>query len=171
MDAYETSSRYNIAETCAASISLDDLHGLSEKPSSASAILPLSTKLTYGAIRGTDTLCSNLSQLYSAKTQDPLPKENILITAGAIAANFLVLYSLLGPGDHVICHWPTYQQLYAVPASLGAEVSLWKAIENRGWHLDIEELEAMIKPKTKLIIIKWSIILSLCISDFWQQSE
>ena len=30
MDKYETRAKYNIAETCAASISIDDLIGLSE---------------------------------------------------------------------------------------------------------------------------------------------
>ena len=159
MDTYETSAKYNIAETCAAPISLDDLHRLSEKPDSA--ILPLSTKLTYGSIRGSDSLRSNLSELYSAKTTAPLPKENILVTAGAIAANFLVLYALLKPGDHVICHWPTYQQLYSVPASLGAEVSLWKARELFSWDLDIKELEAMIQPSTKMIIIKLSCLVEI----------
>ncbi len=54
----------------------------------------------------------------------------------------------------MICHYPTYQQLYSVPESLGAEVSLWKAREEKHWQLDIEELKGLIKPgKTKLIII------------------
>jgi len=63
---------------------------------------------------------------------------------------------LVGPGDHVICHYPTYQQLYSVPTSLGAEVSLWKSDAGNGWQLDIEELERLIRPNTKLIIIKYA---------------
>jgi DNA-binding transcriptional MocR family regulator len=96
-----------------------------------------------------------------------LPKENILITPGAIQANFLLLYTLVGPGDHVICHYPTYQQLYSVPASMGAEVSLWKSKETDGWQLDLEELKSLIRPNTKLIIIKFVMSLAeLCCSAF-----
>ena len=75
-------------------------------------------------------------------------------TPGAIAANHLVLYSLLKPGDHVICHYPTYQQLYSVPESLGAEVSLWKSNPEKNWLPDFEELKGLIRDNTKLIIIK-----------------
>lgn len=86
----------------------------------------------------------------------PLPADNILITPGAIAANHLVFYSLLGPGDHVICHYPTYQQLYAVPASLGAEVDLWRADPAKKWIPDLEDLKQHLKPNTKMIIIKYA---------------
>ena len=153
MDKYEGTAKYNIAETCAASISLNDLKDLSSDEKSS--IIQLDKKLTYGAICGSDQLLSNLSALYSLKVATPLPKENILVTPGAISANFILFYALLSKGDHVICHYPTYQQLYSVPESLGAEVSLWKASEKDGWRLDIEELKGLIRPNTKMIIIKY----------------
>ncbi|OQE22379.1 hypothetical protein PENSTE_c010G06593 [Penicillium steckii] len=153
MDKYELTAKYNIAETCCASVSVDDLRALSEDKETDPLGQLQSTKLTYGAIRGSDKLRETLSNLYSVKTPARLPKEDILITSGAIQANFLVLYSLVGPGDHVICHYPTYQQLYSVPASLGAEVSLWKSNESNEWQLDIEELKSLIRPNTKMIII------------------
>jgi DNA-binding transcriptional MocR family regulator len=152
MDAYEKNCKFNVAETCCASVSIDDLRQLS----SEKELNPLltSTKLTYGAIRGSDQLRDNLSSLYSAKWNSKLPIENVLIMSGAIQANFLLHYTLIGPGDHVICHYPTYQQLYSVPESLGAEVSLWKAKEEDGWKLDVKELESLVKPNTKMIILK-----------------
>ena len=157
MDRYETTATYNIAETCSASVSLDDLKHICEDKS----INPLSTalsatKLTYGPSRGSEQLRTTLADLYSAKTPTPLPADNVLITTGAILANFILLYTLVGPGDHVICHYPTYQQLYSVPASLGAEVSLWRSREEDGWKLDVEELESLIRPNTKLIILKYA---------------
>lgn len=150
-------AKYNIAETCAASISIEDLKDLSETKSET--ILPLSTKLVYGPIRGSDKLRTNLSRLYSAKTASPLPLENVLVTPGGIAANFLALYTLVGKGDHVICVHPTYQQLYSVPASLGAEVSLWHFREDKKWQLHVEELKPLIRPNTKMIILKYIIAL------------
>jgi len=153
MDEYETTAKYNIAETCCASISVEQLQELSEDKSTK--ILNTSRKLTYGSIRGSDALRANLSRLYSSKVGTPLSADNVLIMPGAIAANNLLFYSLIGPGDHVICHYPTYQQLYSVPKSLGAEVDLWKARPEKDWIPDIEELKGLIKPNTKLIVIKY----------------
>lgn len=105
----------------------------------------------YGAIRGSERLRKNLAQLYS--TKKPMSADNLLITPGAIAANMTAFYGLIGKGDHVICHYPTYQQLFEVPISLGAEVDFWRAREEKKWQLDIEELKALIRPNTKMIII------------------
>jgi hypothetical protein len=74
MDAYETKCQYNIAETCAASISLDQLREISEDKSRD--ILDTSKILNYGDIRGSDALRNNLARLYSARTASPLTAES-----------------------------------------------------------------------------------------------
>jgi aspartate/methionine/tyrosine aminotransferase len=101
------------------------------------------------------------NSLSSAATIDDtgLPADNVLVTPGAIHANFLLLYTLVSAGDHVICHYPTYQQLYSVPEALGAEVSLWRAREESGWQLRTEDLMDLLRPNTKLIILKLVIYL------------
>lgn len=153
MDKYETTPGVlNIAETCVASISIDDLVALCEDPN-LEPPLKTSTKLTYGPIRGSDALRDRLASLYSVRVSSPLPAENVLITPGAIAANFLLFYTLIGPGDHVVCVYPTYQQLYSVPESLGAEVSLWKLKRENKYIPDLEELKTLVKENTKMIII------------------
>lgn len=112
-----------------------------------------STKLTYGAIRGSEKLRGLVASLFEGETAASLSGENVLITQGAILANFLLLYTLIGPGDHVVCVYPTYQQLYGVPKSLGAEVSLWKLKEDHGFVPDVTELESLVKSNTKMIIL------------------
>lgn len=151
MDRHETKCKYNIAETCAASISIDELQALAEDKERP--VFQTSQALTYGAIRGSDELRSHLARLYSARIANPLSAESILTTTGAIQANYLVAYALVGPGDHVICHYPTYQSLYEVPKQLGAEVDLWTATPENGWIPDIDELKKLIKSNTKLIVI------------------
>ncbi|KAF2034347.1 PLP-dependent transferase [Setomelanomma holmii] len=151
MDAHENDCKYNIAETCCASISVNELRELSENK--GREVLDTSKVLTYGAIRGSEELRNNLARLYSAKVASPLSPDNILTTPGAIQANYLTTYALVGTGDHVICHYPTYQSLYEVPKQLGAEVDLWKATPENEWVPKIENLKALIKPNTKLIII------------------
>lgn len=142
----------NIAETCAASVSVEDLQALSTDKSGASP-LSLSRKLTYGAIRGSDTLRERVAALYDSDDWAPLAANNIMITQGAIVANFLLFYTLIGPQDHVICVYPTYQQLYGVPESLGAEVSLWKLKKENGYVPDVDELGTLARPNTKMIVL------------------
>ena len=151
MDAHENNCKYNVAETCCASISIDQLRELSEDKTRE--VFNTSKPLTYGAIRGSDELRNNLARLYSAKVTTPLSPDNILTTPGAIQANYLTTYTLVGEGDHVICHYPTYQSLYEVPKQMGAEVELWKGQPENGWVPSIDDLKALIKPNTKLIII------------------
>ncbi|RFU77831.1 aminotransferase class i and ii [Trichoderma arundinaceum] len=149
MDDYENiPAILNIAETCAASVSIDELVQLSEDKT----VNPLQTGtvLTYGAIRGSSTLRERIASLYE---EEQLSADNVLITQGAIAANFLVFYSLVGPGDHVICVYPTYQQLFSVPESLGAEVSLWRLRAENRFIPDVDELQKLVKSNTKMIVI------------------
>lgn len=133
-------------------MSIDDLGALSKKKDTASPV-NLSTKLTYGAIRGSEKLRGLVAALFENETSAPLPADKILITQGAIVANFLLLYTLIGPGDHVVSVYPTYQQLYGVPQSLGAEVSLWKLRRDNGYVPDVTELESLVKSNTKMIIL------------------
>lgn len=159
MDRYETTPGViNIAETCCASISVDDLISLNTD-NSPSSPLQLSKKLTYGDILGSKTLRQRVASLLNRDLNlyspdlEPLTAENVIITQGAIAANFLVFYTLVGPGDHVISVYPTYQQLYSVPESLGAEVSLWKLKAENGYVPDVEELEGLVKSNTKVCCV------------------
>ncbi|KAM0554910.1 hypothetical protein ACHAPJ_006646 [Fusarium lateritium] len=154
MDKYETTPGVlNIAETCAASVSIDDLVGMSINKDPADPV-PINTsmKLTYGPILGSQPLRERVAA-HCSSGEIALTAENVILTQGAIGANFLALYTLVGPGDHVICVYPTYQQLYDTPRSLGAEVALWKLRENNGFVPDVTELASLIKTNTKMIII------------------
>ena len=61
MDKWEKGAKYNVAETCSDPVSIDELREISEDKSSP---LDLSTKMTYGAIRGSDRLRGTLANLY-----------------------------------------------------------------------------------------------------------
>lgn len=139
----------NVAETCSASISIEELVDLCEDPD-ISGPIDLSRALTYGDILGSDMLRSHIANLLSRDSATPLPAEHVIVTQGAIAANYLVFYSLVEPGDHIVCVYPTYQQLYSVPESLGAEVSLWKLKEENGYMPDVSELDGLVKSNTKV---------------------
>ncbi|KAH7153030.1 pyridoxal phosphate-dependent transferase [Dactylonectria macrodidyma] len=152
MDKYETTPGVlNIAETCAASVSVDDLVRMCKDPA-ALGPLDTSVKLTYGPIVGSQALRERAAA-HCSSDGEQVSADNVIITQGAIGANFLALYALLGPGDHVVCVYPTYQQLYEVPRSLGAEVSLWRLRAEDGFVPQVDALRSLIKENTKMIII------------------
>lgn len=169
MDAYETTPGVlNIAETCACSISISqlaDFHSKS-KDGLAPPVVDFSTPMTYGAIRGSDELRRNITALYPEERGEgdndgasgSLVPEDVIVTPGAIAANHLVLYTLVGPGDHVVCVFPTYQQLYTIPETLGAEVSLWKLKAEDRYVPDVAELEKLIKKNTKVWVLGFHLL-------------
>ena len=65
MDEYETQATLNLAETCCASISLDDLRDLSDDKQTE--IVSAKAKMTYGEIPGLKELRVNLANLYSSR--------------------------------------------------------------------------------------------------------
>ena len=67
---------------------------------------------------------------------------------------FVAMNCLLDAGDHVIAGYPIYQPLYQVADSIGCSVSYWKA-NPEGWYFDVDELEALIQPNTRLIVINF----------------
>ncbi|HJT12780.1 MAG TPA: aminotransferase [Dongiaceae bacterium] len=147
MNQYETQCTYNLAETCVESLTVAQLLDLAGKRSAIlEELLPL--KLTYGAIEGSERLRGNIASLYAR--QKP---ENVTITHGAIGANMLVYATLVEPGDRVISVLPTYQQHYSIPESFGAEVQVHKLREENSFLPDLDEIERMITPNTRLIAL------------------
>ena len=73
---------------------------------------------------------------------------------GAQEAIFDYMNVMLEKGDHVICMFPAYQSLYEGAVAEGCEGSKWNLRNDaRGWSIDFDELEALISPDTKLIIV------------------
>ncbi|KAF2792102.1 putative aspartate aminotransferase [Melanomma pulvis-pyrius CBS 109.77] len=153
MDEYEkTLGVLNIAETCVASVSVHDLVSFCEDKTLSSPV-DFPKKLTYGPIPGSQRLRERIAAVYNNNsTLATLGADDVLVTQGTIGANFLLLYTLVNPGDHIVCMYPTYQQLYDVTRSLGAEVSLWRLREDNAWVPDLKELEGLVKPNTKIRI-------------------
>ena len=147
MDEHETKVELNIAETCVQPFVVKEFLELMEYEN---FFEDFKTKqLTYGHISGSPELRQGIANLY-----DTLNKDNILITGGAIGANFLVFYSLIEPGDGVVSIFPAYQQLYSTARSFGADVRLWKMKYENNWEPSIDELTSMVDKKTKMIYPK-----------------
>ncbi len=149
MTTYELQVEYDIAESGIAPLSVRDLLNL-EPAEARDATLQrlLDLRLGYSEATGTLKLRSLLAATYADCESD-----NILVTTGAIEANFLLFNVLLQAGDHVVAPYPAYQQLYSVPRALGCDVSLWRIRPETGFCYDVADLERLIRPGTRLIVI------------------
>ena len=145
MNEWETRCTYNLAETCVASISVEELLALSGGSADDLSGL-LSMKLTYGDIEGSPRLRTAIANLYTNQCA-----ENITVTHGTIAANMLVHKAIVEPDDHVLSIVPTYQQHYSIPKSIQADVTTLALREEDGFLPNLEALKASVKPNTKLI--------------------
>lgn len=148
MNLWETKCTYNVAETCVYSLSLDQLFELTGGDKQAFLDAFAARRLTYGDIEGRPDLLSGIAKLY--RTVAP---EHIIPTHGAAGANALVLSTLVNPGDHVVSVMPTYQQLYSIPEMCGAAVDVLHLEKENGYHVDVEALDALCTPETKVICI------------------
>lgn len=148
MNEYEDNARYNIAETCVDSVSVDELFALTGEDKEAFLKEICARRLTYGHIFGAPEFKKGVASLY--RTISP---EEIITTHGAAGASHHVFYSLVEPGDRVVSIMPTYQQLYSIPESYGAEVQLLHLKQENDYLPDLDELRALVTPGTKLICI------------------
>jgi aspartate/methionine/tyrosine aminotransferase len=149
LTAHELNVKYDIAESGILPLKINDLLAL-ESPQERCDVLNrlLDMPLGYSEARGTHQLRSLLAATYAACEAD-----NILVTTGAIEANFLLFNVLLEAGDHVIAPYPAYQQLYSVPQAIGCAVSLWQIRPQNNFCYDLDELKKLITPHTRLIIV------------------
>ena len=147
MNEWETRCTYNLAETCVASITINELLALSGRDE-ADLYEILSMKLTYGDIEGSDRLRAAISKLYANTAI-----ADITITHGTIAANMLVHKGLVERGDHVVSIIPTYQQHYSIPRSIEANVATLSLEASDGFLPDLDRLRSMVTLETKLIAL------------------
>ena len=147
MNEWETKCEFNLAETCVESLSIAELLQLTGKNETDLSML-LSLKMTYGEIRGSSRLRNAIAALYNKQSDN-----NILVTHGTIGANMLVHKTLVEPADHVISIVPTYQQHYSIPKSIGADISFLHLREEMEWLPDLDELDNLTTPGTRLIAL------------------
>jgi aspartate/methionine/tyrosine aminotransferase len=149
MTTWETQVEYDIAESGIYPMSVNELLAMlpdGERETTLARLLDM--RLGYSEAPGSLELRSLLAGTYANTGPD-----NILVTTGAIEANFLAFNVLLEPGDHVVAVYPAYQQLYSVPRAIGCDVSLWKLRPENDFRYDLDELETLVRPNTKLIVI------------------
>jgi aspartate/methionine/tyrosine aminotransferase len=148
LNVYENDARFDIAQSTIASLTMQELMDFSDDHGKQFYHELNQQKMNYGAIEGSDNFKNEVSKLYQT-----VSSSQILQTNGATGANLLALYALVKPKDHIVTMFPTYQQLFEIPKSIGADISYWRLDADNDWLPSIDELKKLVRPNTKLICL------------------
>ena len=79
--------------------------------------------------------------------------DDVLITAGAAEANYLVLRQLVSAGEQIVTETPGWPQAAVLARAIGADLALVPRHEANNWRLDPADLAAAVTPATRLIFL------------------
>ena len=129
--------RYNLSESSISDQKLSDL-GLS---------LPDLT-LFYGEHRGERPLRELV-----AGQDSGLSPDDVLVTAGAAGALFIISTTLLAEHDHLVVVRPNYATNIETPKAIGCAISYIDLSFDKGFALDLAEVAAALRPNTRYISV------------------
>lgn len=104
--------------------------------------------LQYGDHRGHE----GLRELV-ARDGSGLGAGDVLVTAGAAAALFLVATALLRRGDHAVVVRPNYATNLETPRAIGAHLDVVDLSYETSWSLDPDAVRALVTPSTRLVSV------------------
>ena len=135
---------YNLSESGVHPLLLREL--LIDSPEYIETLLE--TEIDYTHANGNPKLRENIAALYSGCTSS-----NVLVTVGAIEANYNSIHTLLQPGDEIAIMLPNYMQIWGIAKNLGLKINTFHLCEDNGWQVNLDELKKAVTPKTRLIAV------------------
>jgi aspartate/methionine/tyrosine aminotransferase len=135
---------YDLSESGVLPMTIRDLLG-----PAADAETFLATALGYPLSEGAHETRANIAQWYA----DAGP-ENVTVVNGGSEANFLALWTLLGPDDRLAFMLPNYLQGLGLGRAFADRVDTFKLkLRDGRWALDLEGLDRAVGPRTKAIMV------------------
>jgi aspartate/methionine/tyrosine aminotransferase len=105
-------------------------------------------RLGYTESPGAPSLREAIASIYETCSAD-----DVLVLSAAEEGIFAAYHAILGPGDHVVVETPCYESALVLARSTGAEVTEWRRSYADGWAHDLDQLERMLRPDTRLVYI------------------
>jgi aspartate/methionine/tyrosine aminotransferase len=140
---YEMEVPYNLADSGVAPVLVRELV---TTPEAVQTLLDMD--LHYPAVNGPEELRRTIAGLYPG-----VDAGQVLVTVGAAEGNGLTVATLTSPGDHVVVLEPGYRQVAGMAANAGCRVDSFHLVEADGWRPDLDELERVVRPDTRLIAV------------------
>ena len=144
MSKYEQTVDINLSESGVHPVTLGEL--LDKAPGELDRLM--GAGLGYPYANGIPELRENIAALYDGAGPD-----NVLVTVGAIEANYNTIRTLLSAGDEIIVMLPNYMQIWGIAKNHGLVLKTFNLREDRGWAPDLDELNDRMTPATKLIAV------------------
>ena len=99
-----------------------------------------------------------LRELAAAKLRDrngiaDADAEHLLVTNGAIHGLYALFQALLEPGDEVLVPDPAWPPTAGTVLAARGTLVNCPVYESRGWRFDLDELESMITPRTRVLYV------------------
>lgn len=142
--ANEKNVEFNLSESGVHPLRLGELLG--EDPRRLESLL--ATEIDYSHANGNPDLRENISALYTKCEPD-----NVLVTVGAIEANFNSVNTLMRPEEEMAIMLPNYMQIWGIAKNSGLKINPFHLREESGWRLDLDELKHAVTSNTKLVAI------------------
>jgi len=141
---HEKNVDYNLSESGVHPITLREL--LADNPEEINKLFD--TEIDYAHANGIPELRANIAALYPN-----CQSENVMVTVGAIEANYDAIQALLQPGDEMAIMLPNYLQIWGVAKNLRLKINTFHLDESNGWQVNQAELKQAVTPKTKVIAV------------------
>jgi aspartate/methionine/tyrosine aminotransferase len=139
---WENEVEYNLSESGVHPLTLEELL----TPDEIKELTKVG--IGYTQTNGTPALRANIARLYPG-----IGPDQILTTAGSSEANFLLMWSLIEPGDEVLFELPNYMQMWGLLRAFGAAVKPFRLRQSLAWQPDLDEMKKLVTAKTKLIVL------------------
>jgi len=78
---------------------------------------------------------------------------DVVITQGISEAIFFLMGAIVNPGDQVLMPGPCYSPYLTYAKFFDGVPITYRTVEKRGWSPDLEDLEAKITEKTRLVVL------------------
>ena len=108
--------------------------------------------LFYGDHAGNDTF-RELIAAQSGTAGGGVGRDDVLVTAGAAQALFIIATSLLDKGDHLVVVRPNYATNIETPRAIEADISYLDLTFEEGFRIDTDKLMALVRPRTRYVSI------------------
>ena len=144
MSKHEQEVEYNLSESGVHPVRLEEL--VTARPESLEQLLR--TELNYPHVNGIPSLRENIARMYPGATP-----ANVLVTVGAIEANYISTRTVLSAGDEVVVMLPNYMQVWGIARNHAYSIKTFQLREEWGWAPDLDQLKDVASSKTRLIAI------------------
>ena len=104
-------------------------------------------KTKYSSSYGERSLREKLAEIHGVSA------DNVVITPGSKWGVFATMYLLLKGGGNVIIPTPYWTAYDLIAKSLGAQTKLLRTELDSNWRIDLDKLEELIDPETRMIIL------------------